>query len=292
MLPFAYSRHSHSEFSASGQAGINGSDNSQGNLQTATVLDSVLDRESAAVVRYCTDQGWGSPQWQVEKSADWRSGFSDRLDEPEGDEESRANQNPVDHNSVDHNSVDHNPDDQNPGKQRPGENILAGKPVWVPPVSSDIVIYSLQRMFNSARDLDLTLAWMRDRDMTLHVVALNAEISQTRTFTRTKVDFDYILREMLALEVRRGAERMKRVKQKQRQKGRFLGGSKPFGYMVHSNGKLIENPLEQKVLRQIHQLRQRGYSLRDIARQVSTPVAPVSFKTVQRILKRSGESNV
>jgi transposase-like protein len=62
--------------------------------------------------------------------------------------------------------------------------------------------------------------------------------------------------------------------------------------MVHSNGKLIENPLEQKVLRQIYQLRDRGHSLRDIARQVSTPIAPVSFKTVQRILQRGDNTTI
>lgn len=275
MLPFAYSRHSQSEFSASDLSRPNGEESSQASSQASSQESSqenllsatVLDKETAAVVRYCTDQGWDSPQWQIEKSADWRRGFSDRLDEPQGGEQDSVNHSPI-------------------------AGLTAGKPVWIPPASSDIVIYSLQRMFNSARDMDLTLAWLRDRDVALHVVALSAEISQTRTYTRTKVDFDYMLREMLTLEVRRGTERMKRVKQKQRQKGRFLGGSKPFGYMVHSNGKLIENPLEQKVLRQIYQLRQRGHSLRDIARQVSTPVAPVSFKTVQRILQRPGESNV
>ena len=232
MLPVAYSRHANSESTPN--------------------ISALLDEEVVLVNRYCQQQGWQPPEWQVEQTSDWRQGFSDRFTEGS---------------------------DQHPG-------------LWVPAERSEIVIYSLQRMFHSARDIDQTLEWMRDREISLHVVALNAEISQTRTFTRTRVDFDYMLREMLYLEQRRGAERMKRVKQTQRNKGRFLGGSKPFGYMIHSNGRLIENPLEQKVLRQIYQLRERGYSLRDIASQVSTPIAPVSFKTVQRILQRAGKSNV
>lgn len=249
MLPFAYSRHSQSELSAAGAVHADGGNNA--GVDNTDVSSQVLDNEALAVTQYCSELGWPSPQWHIEKTADWRSGFCDRL-----------------------------------------TDVNQEQSLWVPSANSDIVIYSLARMFNAARDMDQTLSWMRDRDITLHVVALKAEVSQTRTITRTQVDFDYMLREMLALEVRRGAERMKRVKQKQREKGRFLGGSKPFGYMVHSNGKLIENPLEQKVLKQIHQLRQRGHSLRDIARQVSTPVAPVSFKTVQRILQRAGDSNV
>lgn len=232
MLPVAYSRHANSESTPN--------------------ISALLDEEVVLVNRYCQQQGWQPPEWQVEQTSDWRQGFSDRFTE----------------------GSDQDPD------------------LWVPAERSEIVIYSLQRMFHSARDIDQTLEWMRDREISLHVVALNAEISQTRTFTRTRVDFDYMLREMLYLEQRRGAERMKRVKQTQRNKGRFLGGSKPFGYMIHSNGRLIENPLEQKVLRQIYQLRERGYSLRDIASQVSTPIAPVSFKTVQRILQRAGKSNV
>lgn len=232
MLPVAYSRHANSESSPD--------------------ISALLEEEAMLVNHYCQQQGWQSPEWQIEQTSDWRQGFSDRFSE---------------------------------GKEPdPG--------LWVPAERSDIVIYSLQRMFHSARDIDQTLEWMRSRDINLHVVVLNAEISQTRTFTRTQVDFDYMLRDMLSLEQRRGAERMKRVKQTQRNKGRFLGGSKPFGYMIHSNGKLIENPLEQKVLRQIYQLRERGHSLRDIASQVSTPIAPVSFKTVQRILQRAGKSNV
>ena len=91
------------------------------------------------------------------------------------------------------------------------------------------------------------------------------------------------------LDKKKSAERIKSVKQKQRNKGRYLGGSRPFGYMVHENGKLIENPLEQRLLRRILELKRAGNSLRSISVAVSTPLAPVSFKTVQRLLQRHAD---
>ncbi|ALO46471.1 recombinase family protein [Pseudohongiella spirulinae] len=157
---------------------------------------------------------------------------------------------------------------------------------WRPAPGSDVVVHSLQRLVNGAQDLLLTLDWLREHDVCLHVVEFNAELSQTRTLIRTRVDSDVMLASLARVEMRRGAERMRKVKHEQRNKGRFLGGTKPFGYMVHSNGKLVENPLEQRVLKQIRQLRSQGHSLRVIARKVSTPVAPISFKTVQRVLQR------
>jgi DNA invertase Pin-like site-specific DNA recombinase len=89
-----------------------------------------------------------------------------------------------------------------------------------------------------------------------------------------------------SLEKRRSTERIKTVKQSQRKKGRFLGGSRPFGYMIHSNGRLIENPMEQRVLKKILEMKKLGKSLRAISAEVSTPMMPVSFKTVQRLIKR------
>ena len=92
-----------------------------------------------------------------------------------------------------------------------------------------------------------------------------------------------------SLEKRKSAERIKGVKQRQRKQGRYLGGSRPFGYMIHENGRLIENPMEQKVLKRIMELKKQGKSLRAISSEVSTPVMPISFKTVQRLLQRHAD---
>ena len=60
--------------------------------------------------------------------------------------------------------------------------------------------------------------------------------------------------------------------------------------MIHSNGRLIENPMEQRVLKKIIKMKKDGESLRTISSEVSTPMVPISFKTVQRLLKKN-ESN-
>jgi hypothetical protein len=59
--------------------------------------------------------------------------------------------------------------------------------------------------------------------------------------------------------------------------------------MIHDNGRLIENYKEQRVLREIMDLKKQGKSLRAISSEVSTPAMPISFKTVQRLLIRHAD---
>ncbi|MEZ5528221.1 MAG: recombinase family protein [Gammaproteobacteria bacterium] len=146
-----------------------------------------------------------------------------------------------------------------------------------------LLVYSLERVFSSCYDASATIERFRDSGIALQVVELDGDVCNTG-FT---LDVVRAARLFAGLERRRSVERIRNVKRSQRSKGRYLGGSRPFGYMIHSNGRLIEHPLEQKVLKRIMQLRDQGKSLRAIATEVSTPVAPVSFKTVQRILQRN-----
>jgi putative DNA-invertase from lambdoid prophage Rac len=145
-----------------------------------------------------------------------------------------------------------------------------------------LVVHALERIFSSCYDAAAILQRLRERGVALHVYTLGGNVCAP----------DYVLdvvtsaRAFALLERRRAVERIRNVKSTQRSKGRYLGGSRPFGYMIHSNGRLIENPMEQKVLKRILHLREQGWSLRAIAEAVSTPVAPISFKTVQRILQR------
>jgi len=145
-----------------------------------------------------------------------------------------------------------------------------------------ILVFALERLFSSCYDASATLQSLREGGIPLFVVELGVDATDP---TRT-LDVLTAARLFARLERRRSVERIKNVKQNQRSKGRYLGGSRPFGFMIHSNGRLIENPLEQKALKKILQLRTQGKSLRAIAIEVSTPVAPISFKTVQRILQR------
>lgn len=162
--------------------------------------------------------------------------------------------------------------------QRQGWQRLANKLE-----SGDIVVTcTLERMFSSCEDMQTVVKQLRKRKIRLYVVDLEGDLTNPQFCP----PFEKMLRVFHGIEKRRSTERIKTVKQRQRSKGRFLGGSRPFGYLIHSNGRLIENPMEQKVLKQIIRMNQLGKSLRAISAEVSTPVMPISFKTVQRLLKR------
>jgi DNA invertase Pin-like site-specific DNA recombinase len=151
-------------------------------------------------------------------------------------------------------------------------------------VVGDVVIaHSLSRVFSSSHDAAATISYFRDHGLGLHIAELGGDVS-SESF---KVDFLCAANLFEVIEKRRSVERIKNVKKEQRDKGRYLGGSRPFGYMIHSNGRLIENTMEQKILQRILGLRDQGKSLRAISDEVSTPLTPVSFKTVQRILQRN-----
>lgn len=141
---------------------------------------------------------------------------------------------------------------------------------------------SIDRVFSSSEDMEHTVTLLNNIGVGLRIHELGGDITDEAFI----LPFGEVMRLFSRLEKRRSTERIKSVKEDQRRQGRFLGGSRPFGYMIHSNGRLIENPMEQKVLRRILTLHEQGWSLRAISAEISTPMMPISFKTVQRILKR------
>jgi len=147
----------------------------------------------------------------------------------------------------------------------------------------DVILCSkLERICSSTHEVIKLVQNLKEMSVQLHVVELGGDI----TDAQLSVNFAKITGLFSALEKRKAAERIKGVKQRQRKQGRYLGGSRPFGYMIHENGRLIENPMEQRVLRRIMELKKQGKSLRAISSEVSTPVMSISFKTVQRLLHR------
>jgi len=152
--------------------------------------------------------------------------------------------------------------------------------------SGDIIICShLERLVSSSVEARELVDFLRDRRVQLHIVELGGDITN-KAFM---LEFSIAAELFSKLDRRKSAERIKSVKYKQKSKGRYLGGSRPFGYMIHENGKLIENPIEQRLLKRILDLKRAGKSLRSISDEVSTPLAPVSFKTVQRLLQRHAD---
>lgn len=159
----------------------------------------------------------------------------------------------------------------------------AGKRLYDMLQPGDIILCSkLERICSSSHEALKLIAKLNEKSVGLHIVELGGDITDEALL----VNFAQVCEIFSALEKRKSAERIKGVKQKQRKQGRYLGGSRPFGYMIHENGRLIENPMEQRVLKKIMELKKQGKSLRTISSEVSTPVMPISFKTVQRLLQR------
>ena len=152
----------------------------------------------------------------------------------------------------------------------------------------DVILCSkLERICSSTHEVIKLAQNLKEMSVQLHVVELGGDI----TDAQLSVNFAKITGLFSALEKRKSAERIKGVKQRQRKQGRYLGGSRPFGYMIHENGRLIENPMEQRVLLKIMELKKQGKSLRAISNEVSTPVMSISFKTVQRLLHRLAQQH-
>ncbi len=145
-----------------------------------------------------------------------------------------------------------------------------------------VVSARLEHLCGSVAQFVDLLEQLRDRVGGIYVVDLGLDVLAPESL----ISLHRAAGLFAELENRRYAERILNVKRRQREKGRFLGGSRPFGYSVHDNGRLIENPIEQRTVAEIRSLRQKGRSLRAIAAAVSTPLAPISFKTVQRVLQR------
>jgi DNA invertase Pin-like site-specific DNA recombinase len=150
----------------------------------------------------------------------------------------------------------------------------------------DIILCSkIERICSTSQEVLRLISLLQEKSVKLHIVELDGDL----TDPDLQVNFQQIADVFSSLEKRKSAERIRGVKQRQRKQGRYLGGSRPFGYMIHENGRLIENPMEQRVLKRIVELKKQGKSLRAISSEVSTPVMPISFKTVQRLLQRYAE---
>ena len=108
------------------------------------------------------------------------------------------------------------------GKVRPGDVIITPK---------------LDRMFRSALDALDVLARLKDRDVSLHMIDLGGDVTGNGI---SKLVFT-ILSAVAEAERDRTRERIADVKRDQRTRGRFLGGTVPFGYRLGADGELKEH---------------------------------------------------
>jgi len=146
----------------------------------------------------------------------------------------------------------------------------------------DVVITcKLDRMFRSALDALAVLGDLKKRGVSLHMIDLGGDVCGNGI---SKLVFT-ILSAVAEAERDRTRERISEVKADQRQRGRFLGGSVPFGWRRDGNGGLVAEAAEQAAIARMRALRAEGLSLRAIRDRLAAEGVKVSHVAVGNALK-------
>jgi putative DNA-invertase from lambdoid prophage Rac len=145
----------------------------------------------------------------------------------------------------------------------------------------DVVITpKLDRMFRSALDALDVLAKLKAAGISLHMIDLGGDTTGNGV---SKLVFT-ILSAVAEAERDRTRERITEVKRDQRQRGRYLGGTVPFGYRQGDGGELVEDPAQQKAIATMRRLRSQGLALRAISDKLKATGMPISHQGVKKVL--------
>jgi DNA invertase Pin-like site-specific DNA recombinase len=136
-----------------------------------------------------------------------------------------------------------------------------------------IITPKLDRMFRSALDALLTLNYFQKEKIHLHILDFGGDVTNNGI---SKFMFT-MLSAFAEMERERIRERIKDVKKDQKSRGKYLGGTIPFGHTVVD--KML---IPIGATADFKKLRQAGYSLRDIAKQTG-----LSHSGVRKILNRA-----
>jgi putative DNA-invertase from lambdoid prophage Rac len=145
----------------------------------------------------------------------------------------------------------------------------------------DVVITpKLDRMFRSALDALDVLGRLKERGVNLHMIDLGGDVTGNGV---SKLVFT-ILSAVAEAERDRTRERIAEVKRDQRQRGRYLGGTAPWGYRVGDAGELVSIPEQQAAVERMRQLRDQGLALRVIADTMRSAGVSISHAGVKNAL--------
>jgi len=135
----------------------------------------------------------------------------------------------------------------------------------------DIVIAAkLDRLFRSALDALKVVESLKGRGVKLHLLDLGGDIAGngiSKLFLTIAAAFAEAERDRIR-------ERIGQVKADQKARGRYLGGSIPFGYRLDDDGELAPNEAQQGAIREIVAMKAQGLSLRAIAAEMQAEGPP------------------
>ncbi|MDX8496907.1 recombinase family protein [Mesorhizobium sp. VK4C] len=160
----------------------------------------------------------------------------------------------------------------------------AGAALFTKLKAGDVVIAAkLDRLFRSALDALQVVDDLRTKGVKLHLIDLGGDIAGNGL---SKLFFT-IASAFAEAERDRIRERISQVKADQRERGRFLGGARPFGYQIGADGGLIEDATEHLAIARMRELRGQGQSFRAIAEALGSDGIALSHVAVKKVLERS-----
>jgi DNA invertase Pin-like site-specific DNA recombinase len=183
--------------------------------------------------------------------------------------------------TIDKTYVEHGVSGSKPLNDRP-----EGKALLDTLKPGDVILTpKLDRMFRSALDALDVLAGLKEGGIALHMLDLGGDVTGNGI---SKLVFT-ILSAVAEAERDRIRERVSQTKADQRERGRFLGGSVPFGYQVGEDGSLAPVEDQQQAIGQMKAMRAAGASLRAISAGMQTSGYQLSHEAVRAILARQSE---
>jgi DNA invertase Pin-like site-specific DNA recombinase len=147
----------------------------------------------------------------------------------------------------------------------------------------DIIITAkLDRMFRSALDALRVLGEMKKRGVSLHMIDLGGDVTSNGV---SKLVFT-ILSAVAEVERDRIRERVADTKADQKQRGRFLGGTVPFGWAIGPDKELKPVADAQEAIGRMRAMRAAGESFRSIAGQMKAEGFALTHEAVRKVLAR------
>ncbi|MFN3326682.1 MAG: recombinase family protein [Bryobacteraceae bacterium] len=143
-----------------------------------------------------------------------------------------------------------------------------------------LVAAKLDRVFRSALDALQMTETLRLKGVGLHLIDLGGDVSGnglSKLFLTIAAAFAEAERDRIR-------ERVQNSKADQKERGRFLGGRRPFGFTVGADGNLEKNAEEQEAIRKAKRMRKAGKSLRAIAEALRSDGHKISHEGVARIV--------
>ena len=117
-----------------------------------------------------------------------------------------------------------------------------------------IITPKLDRMFRSALNALGVLEGLKQQGVSLHMIDLGGDVTGNGI---SKLVFT-ILSAVAEAERDRIRERIADVKRDQKTRGRFLGGSRPFGWQIAADGSLEPLESERKALLAMRRMQKDG----------------------------------